>query len=68
MTRRLLLALPLAAEQAIDRCELEAVGAWNRFSETSARYLKLRQAGIRSLKERQRMEEQFREVIKDPCF
>jgi hypothetical protein len=69
MTRRALLSLPVfAVDQAIDSCELDAVAKWNKFAETSGRYLKLRQEGVRSAKERQRMVEQFRDVINHECF
>jgi hypothetical protein len=69
MNRRAFLTLPaFAVDQAIDSCELVAVERWNRFSETSARYLRMRQEGVRSLKERKRMEQQFGEVMRDECF
>lgn len=69
MTRRALIALPaFAVEESIDSCELEAVALWNKYASTADRYLKLRQNGIRSARERARMEEQFAAVMKSPCF
>jgi hypothetical protein len=66
-----LAALALATCSAfaqIDPCELEAEARWNRFADTSARYLKLRATGVRNVKERERMERQFGDVINSACF
>lgn len=68
MTRRVFLAVPTVATEQIDACELEAVAAWNRFAQTAERYLKLRQDGVRSVRERERMERQFAEVMRKVCF
>jgi hypothetical protein len=54
--------------QSTESCEIVAVERWNRFAQTSDRYLQLRQRGIRNARERSRMESQFREVMSEPCF
>ncbi len=64
----LLLAVSATAGDYWQACEFEAVTRWNQFVTTSARYLELRKAGVRSLKERERLRREFDAVMAHECF